>query len=175
MLWAVLATGINNLEFLDSPWGQRAAELSLPPAGFESRHCEREDSVAFQGLVKGQPTVLVYSFTPFTKRLWEVTLIIGNPQRFKPARNQYIRYRNALIDAYGKPSHSYEFVSNPYWLGDNRQEEALHEGKYNLSDFWMNNPTGILGMAITPEGWTCITYDSRQFSRMAREEYNLVR
>jgi len=129
--------------------------------------------VAFQGAITGIPTVMVYAFTPFTRKLCEVTLIIGKPLMFMGARTQYQSFKTSLVEMYGKPTHSYEFFMKPYYGGDGKADLALSEGKYNISDFWTKDLHTTIGMAMTPEGWTCITYESRTFGKIARDEYKL--
>jgi len=158
-----------SLELADAPWGCAVTELHIPK-GFKFRHCERLNAVAWQGQVQGHNTVVTCSFTPLSKKLWEISLIVGDEVELPKAKQTYLSMKSTLVSNYGRPNNSYEFCSGPYYIGDGHETEALQTGNYNLSDFWMRLPKARIGMAVTPEGWTCITFESKVFRSLEKQE-----
>ena len=159
-----LQLSVNNLNLRDIPWGVSYNQIQVP-SGFSFRHTERANTLAWSGNLDREPAVMVAGFTPRTQRLNELTFIIGNETNIVPAKARYLKYRNLLKRAYGKPSHSYDYVSAPYTKGDGKEDLALFDGKYNKSDFWNKFSKTFIGMAITPEGWTCVTFESKELSK----------
>lgn len=149
-----------SLDLVDTRWGVKLTDLQVPN-NFTLRHCERADSYAWSGFVLDEEAVLVCTFTPDTKQLCEVNLIIGKERGFKHAKASYQKYKKLLVTLYKKPTHSYEIFTNPFDNVEGRRDSALESGKYNLSDFWMKFPNTLIGMSITPEGWVCITFESK--------------
>lgn len=160
----VLQLAVDKMHLRDVPWGVKITQIQAP-SGFSFRHTERTNTFAWSGKLGEDPTVMVAGFTPRTQRLNELTFIIGNETNIVPAKVRYLKYQNLLRRSYGKPSHSYDYVDSPYSKGDGKEDLALFEGKYNKSDFWNQFPKTFIGMAITPEGWTCITFESRELSQ----------
>lgn len=168
---ALATTDISTLRLRDYPWGTNVQQVTAPK-GFSFRHTERAHTIAWSGYIEKQEAVLVYAYTPKSKSIYEMTLILGKEADFPQAFQYYNKYKQMLTSNYGKPSHSYNFTYLPYQKGIGYDNTALHDGKYNISDFWAKFKNTFIGMAITPEGWTCITFESKKFSPIATREVN---
>jgi len=160
-----------NLDLKAVPWGAPVTRIEIPP-DFDFRHCERDDAFAWQGKINGQSAVVVCAFTHRTKLLYEVSCIIGEGSDLSEALLSYNTFKNKLKHLYGRPSHSYNFTYLPFTKGIGYDNLALKQGKYNISDFWAKFTDTFIGMTITPEGWTCITFESKKFSPVATKEFN---
>jgi len=168
---ALTATDISALRLRDYPWGLHVQQAPAPN-GFSFRHTEREHTIAWSGYIERQEAVLVYAYTPKSKSIYEMTLILGKEADFPQACQYYNKYKQMLTVNYGKPSHSYNFTYLPFSKGIGYDNLAMRQGKYNISDFWAKFKDTFIGMAITPEGWTCITFESKKFSPIATKEAN---
>jgi len=173
-VFAITESDLGKLKLIDMPWGSKASQVSAP-AGFKTRHTDRPDSYAWLGKVGVDEVVIVYAFTPITEKLCEVTLIIGDTQKFNKARIRYEKYRSILEKSYGRPTHSYEYFGYPFLGKKDGEAEALSSGNYNLSNFWSKFKKAFIGMALTPEGWTCITFESNQYREAVKEEWQVQR
>lgn len=162
---------LSNLDLKGAPWGSPIESVEIP-TDFRFRHSERQDTYAWQGKIKGHEAVVVLAFTHQTRRLYEVSCIVGVDNELPAALKVFNLFKSHLIDLYGKPTHSYNFTYLPFTKGVGYDSLALKEGKYNISDFWSRFKDTFLGMAITPEGWTCITFESKKYSPIATREVN---
>jgi len=162
-----------NLRFRDMPWGAKVTEVKAP-LGFTFRDSMRPNSRAWRGMIGKDDTVIVYAFTPVTERLSEVTLIIVKESKFFSAKSRYHHYRKLLTRNYGNPTQSYEFFPISYLATSNGEDLALAEGKYVLSNFWDKFTKTFIGMAITPEGWTCVTFESNEMRQSVAEESRMI-
>jgi len=165
-----LATlSFNDLKLKETAWGSALTDIQIPQ-NWKFRHSERANTYAWEGFVYGDATVAVAAFTPKSQKLYEVTLIIGDPLDFPAARYKYMTYQTRMTKLYGKHTHHYNIIQEPYFKNGGYDTLALKDGKYNFSHFWNNFSNTFIGMAITPEGWTAITFESKQYRKVALEE-----
>lgn len=166
-------TDVQQLKLRDMPWGAKVSQVR-PPFGFRFYHTERPSSYAWQGKIGNDEAVIVYAFTPLTTRLSEVTLILGSESKFTEARARYFKYRNLVTKTYGRATQTYEFFPMAYLKVPSGEDRALADGKYVLSNFWAKFTNTFIGMSITPEGWTCVTFESNQLRQAVSEESQII-
>ena len=172
MALALLAAGPKNSDinppYKDLKWGMTPQKSSI--SGLEQYP---QNDIAFKGwhgALLGDDVAVFGRYTPKTLRLWSVSVVAGRTVGFDEANSKFEHYLDILTQKYGKPTKDYRYFIRPYEEGDGYEDTALSSEKYRRVSFWVENPVGMLSIEITKEGWTKMSYESREFFEVQKEE-----
>ena len=158
------------IKFMDIEWGSDIKTVTdvLNSRGFSPRKGEDESLgelllKGFSGKMGPDTVVIVPGFA--SGRL--IKIIIGILSNEKTYRDTYSEKSNALIEKYGKPEESFEFLTDPFDDSDletHYEIVALKNGKGYISKFFKDASGDIVSIEINDELNVVISYESHKFS-----------
>lgn len=122
------------------------------------------------GTLIGDNLEIVASFTPTTKKCYQIAVFMPKENNWYDIKAEYKKYVKLLTDKYGTPTDKFEFFESPYYEGDGYEMSAVGLEKCTYFTYWKKG----YGVQISKYKQIKITYENMEMSDQQTEEKEAI-
>jgi hypothetical protein len=123
-----------------------------------------------KGRVANYPIELLIVVTPKTKQVCKVVIYFDKETNWYSLKNQYLKFKDVLIEKYGEYSSNYEFFRKPYFEGDGYEMSAVGLDNVVYSTYWLNTEMMNIVVEIEKYKQVSISYENVELMRVKKNE-----
>lgn len=167
----MLCLSANSQSFDGVYIGGSASEVAskLRSKGYKQITYE-QNFYTFTTIIEGEEVEVYLIETPETKKAAKIVLYFPKREGWNKILNEYMRYANLLKDKYGVPYKCVNEFTQPYFLGDGYELQALKMEKCNYGCVWLKIGNMNIEVEISKYVQLKIAYENEENMTLNQEE-----
>jgi len=138
--------------------------------GYELISKEKEIAI-LKGTAAGKKINLFIFTTPKSKIIFKAVIYLPVHEDWESLKDDYEKYKEILINKYGKPTNIYENFKEPYKEGDGDEMIAVTNKKCEFVAYWLDDTNNTnIAVEISDTKQIQITYENVKNQRIRDKE-----
>jgi hypothetical protein len=138
--------------------------------GYELISKEKEIAI-LKGTAAGKKINLFILTTPKSKIIYRAVIFLPEHEDWQSLKDDYIKYKEILINKYGKPSSIYENFKEPFKEGEGNEMIAVTTKKCQYVTYWFDDTHNTdISIEISDLKQIKITYENSKNSMIREKE-----